>query len=388
MTEKFRGSVDIAFEEVGYSAADFAEFKSLVVEGSRAAQFNVSERRDIYRPMMQLDVGRNIFFEGEPFPIPGYDPRGRRAGLKFVSLPRGVFSGASHAVLAEDGAIYAPSIDTGTGLLNGLRGISKFDSLFRLESDEEVSVDTSKVSRYLDIVAVPISGPGYPNFGHFLYDGLPTAIFASRLGIDELRLIGSPARRWQLDLLQRLGMADLFVEAREPTRARVVLASSFLYGHLPFPSRFVRIVFDLLRMTVRSSGADRPRKVFISRGSDMKRPLVNRANLEKTLEARGYLILDPLRLSFDDMVRAMSSAALVVGEGGAGLGNVGFCESGTCVLEIQRPTYLDGWTRATCDVLGLDWSAYILGDDVETTSIDTEHFLAAVEVVEKRALID
>jgi capsular polysaccharide biosynthesis protein len=47
-----------------------------------------------------------------------------------------------------------------------------------------------------------------------------------------------------------------------------------------------------------------------------------------------------------------------VGEAGAGMANVAFCDPGTRILEIQPETFFDGWTRGTCLIMALQWNAY------------------------------
>jgi hypothetical protein len=38
--------------------------------------------------------------------------------------------------------------------------------------------------------------------------------------------------------------------------------------------------------------------------------------------------------------------------------NIGFCEPGTSVLDIQQAGFPDGYVRSACRILGLRWHVY------------------------------
>jgi capsular polysaccharide biosynthesis protein len=208
-----------------------------------------------------------------------------------------------------------------------------------------------------------VCGTGYPNYGHFLYDGLPAVLMLTSM-LDRARLciVGPPELGpWQREILAALNLLRLYRPLPRPVMFRKIVTSSLIALHVSYPTRFVRPVFDMLRF--RFGGQRREgRMLFISRAFDTtRRVLTNRAEVEALFRDKGFEIVNPEHHSVADQVRLFASASMVAGESGAGMANVGFCDPGTKVLEIQPDLFLEGWTRAACMIFGHRWHIFCAG---------------------------
>ncbi len=85
--------------------------------------------------------------------------------------------------------------------------------------------------------------------------------------------------------------------------------------------------------------AHSPERIYISRRSTKKRRLVNEAELEAQLSARGFKIIQPEQLSVAEQSSMFRRARCVVAPHGAGLTNLIFCPEGTHLIEIKAPQY-------------------------------------------------
>ena len=100
--------------------------------------------------------------------------------------------------------------------------------------------------------------------------------------------------------------------------------------------------------------------MFLSRGSDStRRVLRNRVEVETRMAKLGFLIFRPETMPFREQVATLGAADVVVGESGAAMGGIGFCQPGTKVVEIQPECFLDGWTRGMCFQFAHRWHVYL-----------------------------
>jgi capsular polysaccharide biosynthesis protein len=107
-------------------------------------------------------------------------------------------------------------------------------------------------------------------------------------------------------------------------------ANSFRHEAVPrWSIQFLRENF-----LCQSSHAGDQKKLFLDRVLAQRRPIVNQAEVREHLSGRGYAIVDPPRLSFQEQVSLFRGAGSIVSSHGAGLANLCFVEAGTSLLEI------------------------------------------------------
>ena len=80
-----------------------------------------------------------------------------------------------------------------------------------------------------------------------------------------------------------------------------------------------------------------PEKIFISRRNAKRRRLLNEAELELELRARGFISVQAEQLSVAEQAKVFSSAKCVVGAHGAGLTNLVFAPPGGLLVELCHP---------------------------------------------------
>jgi hypothetical protein len=269
-----------------------------------------------------------------------------------------IYSPRTATICKVGGGFYRPSLENSPIDSTALARLAENDPLYQFDSERgcRFSEEVATLG-FRNTIAVPVTGTGFPNYGHFLYDGLPI-FFLLLMSIRDWRpeLVGPPLLPWQRNILEVLGFTDLYYPLDRPTMFRKIVTSNLISLHVAYPTRFIRPLFDAIRMKVGGFSRARARNVFISRGSTSgRRHLLNRTEVEKCFRENGFEIVAPEFMSFLEQVRLFSSCAIVAGETGAGFANVGFCDPGTNVLEIQPVDFLEGWTRTSCMIFGHQW---------------------------------
>ncbi|HTR40322.1 MAG TPA: glycosyltransferase family 61 protein [Pseudomonadales bacterium] len=138
-----------------------------------------------------------------------------------------------------------------------------------------------------------------------------------------------------------------------------------------------------------------PEKIYISRREAKRRRLINEAELERALQAMGFVSIQPEQLKVVEQARLFSSAKCVVGAHGAGLANMVFAPPNALLVELfhpdteRRPCYQHLAASAGqryASVIGQRTQAVMPGseDDAEY-KVDT---LAVTRAVEENGKLD
>lgn len=198
------------------------------------------------------------------------------------------------------------------------------------------------------------------NYGHFLLDAL-----SSLLALDELGLLAShpplapPLAAWQRDLLHvgfpgvvptqtaapmlRLGQAafatsmDHFLNA--PNGLLLRLRERLLSGGPPAEGRGARL--------------------YLSRRGHPMRVMVNEAELETALRARGFTVLQPERLSVAEQLAAFRGASVIVGPTGAAFASALVAPEGAAVIDIQPENFQSDWIAHLRRFVGLEGFSHL-----------------------------
>jgi capsular polysaccharide biosynthesis protein len=275
-------------------------------------------------------------------------------------LHRAVYSPQSGAVVCAGTGFYEPSLANIRDRADAFDPLVAMDPLYDYDSQRQVTF-TSAVAGIttIDRIAMPVCGNGFHNYGHFLFDGLPFAsLLATLLPDVPIAFVGPRLSDWQRAILAALGLLDRYLPLDGPTRFARLIVSDTLTQHVAYPSRLIRPMLDTLRYRL-GARETRRRRVFVSRRTDTsKRVMRNRAEVEAAIAAMGFEIVAPDTLPFAEQVRLFAACDVVIGESGAGMANVAFCDPGTLVLEIQPENFFEGWTRNTSMVMGLEWHVY------------------------------
>jgi capsular polysaccharide biosynthesis protein len=83
-----------------------------------------------------------------------------------------------------------------------------------------------------------------------------------------------------------------------------------------------------------AAGDAAQRLIYIDRGGSANRRLPNEAALVERLRRRGFHTVRPETLRLDQQIALFKGAGMVVGQLGAGLANIAFCQPGTVIYEL------------------------------------------------------
>lgn len=228
------------------------------------------------------------------------------------------------------------------------------------------------------------------NFGCWLTQVIPQFIACDTFKAS-LTFVVSNARDWHKKLLNEFFGDKLNLQFLD-------LSSITLYKKIIIPLGFS--AFKLSGNTLeyfdvffkRYEKPDSPKKIYISRKSHnlkllqdparQARNFINEKELADALQSRGLHIVEPEKLSYEEMFTYMYNATHVISPGGANIFNVVACKKGTKIIDIE----IGGWGRhhaALFSSLDLDYSLY-LGERTDSAytgpqpnfKVDVESFLA------------
>jgi capsular polysaccharide biosynthesis protein len=149
---------------------------------------------------------------------------------------------------------------------------------------------------------------------------------------------------WQKGLLKFVGVRDEKINQQLPWQTYLCEELAVhQYTHIDLiPNDMSKAVFgNIVSRCVKSPETPEFEKIFISRLSFTKklggnyRALLNEQELIAALQGRGYQIVEPQNLPFEDQVRIFNRAKIVVGLGGAGMFNAVFCKPKTKIVSIE-----------------------------------------------------
>ena len=181
------------------------------------------------------------------------------------------------------------------------------------------------------------------NFYHWHVDILPAVMFMTRLGLmDEAKVVIHGPTGFLVESLKHLGVpleriVGLSQDAPTEVERLVWCSTHDNHGGEKHPEAMR--VFAAIKAGAPGIFEARPgRRVFASRGGSTRRALLNRPAVEAAFAAAGFEVIDPSTLPYLDQIRLFHDAELVVGEHGANLAAIGFCQPGARVVELMHPT--------------------------------------------------
>jgi len=210
---------------------------------------------------------------------------------------------------------------------------------------------TSIVSRWVPTEGRTI-GLSMPNFTHWLLDALPRLALIAELPEDVKIIVPADLHKNQIESLSLLGLWDRC----RPTSEQHLLVekyyfsspTSMLQGYNPYGIDFLRREF----LPKRDQNYSGPKRFFLRR-LGLSREASNTAQLEKFFEERGWVLVDPVGLTFGQQVQLFHEAEAVSGMFGSAFTNAVFCRPGCKVVPIMPTRFgMDGF---------LDWIAQVVG---------------------------
>lgn len=215
---------------------------------------------------------------------------------------------------------------------------------------------------------------GVHNYGHFLIDCLSALVAAQRAGaLESHPPIAPPLLPWQAELLDLAMGVDTpkprIVEAPIVRIDEAVFATPMdHFLHAPGPP-LDAVRERILAHAAISADPAAAKRIYVSRLGSLKRVLVNEAELEAALEARGFTVIRPEALPVREQIALFHQAEVVVAPAGAALANVLFCKPGAKIIEIQPSNFIGVWVRNVALLVGVDWRAFFAPSPLSETEI-------------------
>ena len=211
--------------------------------------------------------------------------------------------------------------------------------------------------------SIPLGHYGFETFGHFVLDGLlQIFLHEGALQSGAARLVHWPlSHPWMEPLLERCGATQgrRFTLSAPVGLLQSAGLSSALAGHgVYFPGNFSAPFFDWLRR--RLVGTPGPAKrLYIRRGPGYGRQILNQPELERWLEAREFLIVDPQEVDVARQAELFAGAETAISAWGSGLTLAPLLAGRRNVIELLPETVTDPWFLRQAAVHGLSLSPLV-----------------------------
>ena len=195
----------------------------------------------------------------------------------------------------------------------------------------------------LDAPVLPVAGPGYQTYGHWIIDFLPRIAVARAVLGDAFGTLKYLILHDTPDWAMRL-MASFFgIQEADCYRltfgADEVLCRRVLYP--TYAHTYPFLVHSFLRRFYRLAHPPSSafRRICVRRRTSPAdgRPFAQRAAFEVEAVRRGYQLVDPLELTLAQQVSVFGTASVIIGEYGSALHNSVFSPSSTVVGVLNAP---------------------------------------------------
>jgi hypothetical protein len=293
----------------------------------------------------ELRAGENVFYVIDPGGKPvlrdatlELDGCGPPHPVRYATAPRFVASIrnavllARHLVLTETGEIIRELLSP--------RDPRKWGAM---ELDGAMHLDPgffkgliADVRRY-DEPAFLMTGPTDSAFGDWIVNFGPRLALAKAVELDCRVVVRSYMKHQALEILQDLGVSRdrlMFLDRDELSIFSRLYVPSWPSRNKGAPMADIFEVYEAARLP---SGPAKGPKLYLSRESAAWRPLLNEPEVRELFAGRGFEIVDPGRLSWQEVRRLFADPSCVAGPFGSAFHNLVFCGSRPRNLVLMPP---------------------------------------------------
>ncbi len=229
-------------------------------------------------------------------------------------------------------------------------GSTKYDGEIRgrqIRFDPYVYADGDLPVQVFEEPAFLMTGPTDGSFGDWIWRYHPRLALAKAAGLDVPLVVSRHIPQRQLDMLQLSGFDRSRLLFHDP--AGVSVFRRLYVPGWPTPDRIrpmkgwneVYAPFGraALKQALRAEAAGEapPRLLYLSRARIPRRVLVNEAEVEQLFKDRGFAIVHPQDLSFQDVLRTFARPRVVAGPYGSALRNLAFSGEKPLGLVLMPP---------------------------------------------------
>jgi capsular polysaccharide biosynthesis protein len=173
------------------------------------------------------------------------------------------------------------------------------------------------------------------NYYHWLIKMLPRLHLMEEAegGLENIEtfLINKPT--WQQEEVYRglkIWERCTIINRKTYAVCRMLAAPSLAHDAAAWACRYVRNKLGVSEAAAEGG----KRKIYVARGSTIRRALTNEKEVSMLLESFGFEIVDCSNLSVEEQAVLFAQSEIIVGAHGAAFANLVFCRPGATVLEI------------------------------------------------------
>jgi len=289
---------------------------------------------------------------------PGGGPPGKTVGPDMLpesyvlTIPEG-------RVVGRDGVIVTPDDVILSDLSLDFMAYSRRVGKQRLTCSGNIPRATYQPTR----IAV-LSSQCYRNYSHYLFQILPRLDVLNRSGVEVDHYVLHLDRSYHRQLAELTGidLAKVISPGRfAHIRAKTLVVPSVTQHNWLTTSgvEFLRSMRDRLPLSNLPDSATLPSRIYISRAKTRTRRLANEKEFVSLLEKRRFARVFLEDLTVGQQIQLLGNAEFVIGQHGAGMANLIFCNPGTRVIEIFSPELIDvAFAFLSCQA-DLDYEAYV-----------------------------
>ena len=177
----------------------------------------------------------------------------------------------------------------------------------------------------------------YQNYGHILFDQIPSFILYQKLNLScKIFVPHITNHHWEIFNALNIPKEKILVKQEQKFKY-------FITGRYQWDIEMVNFYRNLRESVVAKRGdipsEYRYRYVYISRRYSNNRSMANEEEVEELMTSLGFSIVYGERLSFEEKAVLTNHACFVVGQNGAGFSNFIMCRQSTTIVEIFTPDF-------------------------------------------------
>lgn len=298
---------------------------------------SVAELKSRSNVVLRLDPGGQVI---EAHPILEFDGAGDRAvpvrylaGARFVASIRNAAVVGDGLVLTEQGDLIEEINVPKAARFSAQR--LPHHLLFDPEAYQEGAFEV----RIFDQPALLMAGPTDNAFGDFLLNFVPRLGLAEAAELDCPILVRRPPQAQALDILKAVGVSLDRIVFHE--RGTVSLFPKLYVPSWPSRNKGAPMagLFDIYERARRPRAAGPRPLLYLTRRDVAARPLTNEAEISDLFARRGFQMIDPGRLEFEQVRELFADPACVAGPFGSAFLNLVFC-SGRPISLLLMPMHM------------------------------------------------
>lgn len=181
------------------------------------------------------------------------------------------------------------------------------------------------------------------NYYHWMIDLLPRLLLIKKNNLSDFSersvILHFPPKSYEAETLDLLNISGENVVRIQPFELVVVkdlVVANYYSNERNFPKWKKTLLKEFKELvTTTNSSETEYKKVYLYRGNQRIRRLIQEEDLVKILRGRGFKIVDPQKLRLVEQIQILKQARIVVSIHGAALTNIVFCEKGSSVIELR-----------------------------------------------------